>query len=129
MNEQSGRIIVLGSAYDEAVLERELGPGDTIFFDGHTSAFVRDVDGEIEELTPEEHPDYVEIGSYHGLPQEPDEPDLDGDDYLVGRLGRIGPLYFDHQKDPLQWEWCGRLESDDAAIDDVCGADFNFQQS
>jgi len=129
MSTPPSKIRVLEGGYDEAVLENELAPGETVFFDGDHTAFVRGDEGEIEELTPEEHPEYVEIGSYHGIPQVEGEADLGDDDYLVGWLGRIGPLYFDHEKDPSGWHWCGPLGSDEAAIDYVCGADFTFRRS
>ena len=119
-------IVVLDGDYDAELLAATLAPGVAVTFDRYPSVFVLS-GGEIDELAPDEHPGYVELGSVHGRPALPDEDDVDDDDFLEGWLGRIGDVYFFHRKDPWEWEHLGRLDSDDEAADIACGAEFDFR--
>lgn len=129
MTDGAARIIVLEGSYDTDLLEQTLRVGQTAFFEDDPTAFVRTESGDIDELTPEEHDDYIEIGATHGVPQMPDEPDIDDNDCLNSWLGKIGHLYFEKVHDPREWNWCGPLAPDDEAIAYVCGADFTFRRS
>jgi hypothetical protein len=119
-------IVVLDGDYDDERLAATLAPGVAVTFDLHPSVFVLN-DGDVDELAPDEHPDYVELGTVHGRPALPDEDDIDDDDFLEGWLGRIGDVYFFHRKDPWAWESLGQLDTDDDAVDMACGAEFDFR--
>lgn len=119
-------IVVLDGDYDDARLAATLAPGVVVTFDLHPSVFVLD-DGDIVELAPDEHPDYVELGTVHGRPALPDEENIDDDDFLDGWLGKIGDVYFIHRKDPWEWEPLGQLDSDDEAVAIACDTEFDFR--
>jgi hypothetical protein len=119
--------IVVVADWDEDEVERVLTNGVTVCIEGTPTVLVRNESAEIDELSPEEHPAYHEVGSIHGTPAEPDEVDLDGDNFRQGHLGRIGSVYFQYDKDAAAWEWCGEFDSDEEAIEYACGSDFYFE--
>jgi hypothetical protein len=126
MSEDHVRTVVL-TDWDDDEVERVLTNGVTVCIEGTPTVLVRNESGEIDELSPEVHRAYEEVGSIHGTPAEPDEVDLDGDNFRQGHLGRIGSVYFQYDKDAAAWEWCGEFDSDEEAIEYVCGGDFYFE--
>ena len=126
MNQDQVRIVVLADRNDDEV-ERVLTNGVTVCIERIPTVLVRNESGEIDELSPEEHLAYHEVGSIHGTPAEPDEIDLDGDNFCQGHLGRIGSVYFQYDKDAAAWEWSGEFDSDEDAIEYVCGTDFYIE--
>jgi hypothetical protein len=126
VNDDHVSIVVLAD-WDNDEVERVLTNGVTVCIEGTRTVLVRNESGEIDELSPEEHLAYHEVGSIHGTPAEPDEVDLDGDNFRQGHLGRIGSVYFQYDKDAAVWEWCGEFDSDEEAIECACGSDFYFE--
>ncbi|MGK2955000.1 MAG: hypothetical protein ACSLFI_04940 [Solirubrobacterales bacterium] len=90
MSEDHVPIVVL-THWDTDEVERVLTNGVTVCIEGTPTVLVRNESGEIDELGPDEHVAYDEVGSIHGLPAEPDEVDLD-DNFRQGHLGRIGTI-------------------------------------
>ena len=127
MNQDQPRIVVL-AAWDEDEVERVLTNGVTVCIEGTPTVLVRNESGEINELGPDEHVAYDEVGSIHGTPAEPDEVDLAGDNFRQGHLGRIGSVYFQYDNDAAAWEWCGEFDSDEEAIEHACDGDFYFER-
>ena len=123
MSEDEARIVVLAD-WDEDEVERVLTNGVTVCIEGTPTVLVRNESGEIDELGPDEHVAYDEVGSIHGTPAEADEVDLDGDNFRQGHLGRIGTIYYQYDKDAVAWGWCGEFDSDKEAIEYVCGTGF-----
>ena len=123
MNEDRARIVVLAD-WDDDEVQRVLTNGVTVCIEGTPTVLVRNESGEIDELSPDEHPSYQEVGSIHGTPAEPDETDLHDDNFCQGHLGRIGSIYYQYDNDSVAWEWCGEFDSDGGAIEYVSGTDF-----
>jgi hypothetical protein len=118
-------LVVLVADLDDAQVVRVLTNGVTICIEGTpTVLLVRNESGKIDELSPDEHPDYDEVGSIHGTPAEPDEADLYDDNFCQGHLGRIGSIYYQYDMHAVAWEWCGEFDSDAEAIEYVSGTDF-----
>ncbi|MGE0304596.1 MAG: hypothetical protein AB7N61_12370 [Acidimicrobiia bacterium] len=44
---------------------------------------------------PEEHPDFEHVGDVHATAIEPEWEDVDGNDFLLFHVGRIGDVYFE----------------------------------
>ena len=123
MSENSVRIVVLAD-WDEDEVERVLTNGVTVCIEGTPTVLVRNESGEINELGPDEHVAYEEVGSIHGTPAEADEVDIYDDIFRQGHLGRIGTVYYQYDQDAVAWEWCGDFDSDEEAGEYVCGTDF-----
>lgn len=126
MNEDHVPIVVLAD-WDEDEVERVLTYGATVCVERTPTVLVRNESGEIDELSPEEHLAYDEVGSIHGTPAEPDEVDLDGDNFRQGHFGRIGTIYYQYDQHAVAWEWCGEFDSDEEAIEYACDSDFYFE--
>ncbi len=123
------RIVVVGSETDEGEIRRLAANGAVVALDDWSSLFVHnEVSGVVDEISLDEHEQYVEIGTIHGRPVDGDEEDLDGDGFLEGWVGRLGSHYFQKSKDPMGWEYLGELESDDDAAEMACGAEFDFER-
>lgn len=111
-------MIRLYEQYDEAVIERELGADDVASVVDRGSVWVRNDDGEVERLSPEEHPAFTtdrSVSSWH-----PDEGTVDDAAY-AGPLGHIGELYFARWFDE-GWFWLGSASSADEALDLLRGS-------
>ncbi len=76
-------IVRLYDEYDEAVIMRELAADDVASIVGSGSVWVRSDDGDVEELSPVEHPGFVPDGSVFAW--HPDEDTADD-------ATRAGPL-------------------------------------
>ena len=123
MSQDQPRIVVL-AAWDEDEVELVLTNGATVCIEGTPIVLVRNESGEIDELVPNEHVAYDEVGSIHGTPVEADEVDLYDDNFRMGQLGRIGSIYYQFDQHAVAWEWCGEFDSDEEAGEYVCGTDF-----
>ncbi len=128
----SVRIVEVDSDAGEDEIRRLVAGGAVVAqagLAGLASLFVHDpTTGRIDEISPDEHEQYVEIGTIHGRPVEDDEEDLDGDGFLEGWVGRLGSHYFQKNNDPMGWEHLGELDSDDEAFEMACGAEFDFER-
>ena len=125
---EAARIVVLAD-WDEDEVELILTNGVTVCIEGTPTVLVRNQSGGIDELSPDEHLAYDEIGSIHGTPAEPDEIDLYDDNFCRGQLGRIGSIYYQYDQDAVAREWCGEFNSDEEAIEYVCGTDFYIERA
>ena len=99
--------------YDEALIERDLTADDVASVVDMASVWVRNDDGEVEELSPEEHPDFVTdaaVWAWH-----PDEGTV-ADASYAGPLGHIGGVYFARWFDE-RWIWLGGASSAEEALD------------
>ena len=77
--------------YDEAVIARELTADEFATVVDRGSVWVRNDDGEVEQLSPAEHLGFVtdaDVWAWH-----PDEGTVDHASY-AGPLGHIGGVYF-----------------------------------
>ena len=99
--------------YDEALIERELAAGDVASVVDMSSVWVRDDDGDVEELSPPEHPDFVTDA--HVWAWHPDQGTVD-DAAHAGPLGHVEGVYFASWFDE-GWIWLGRASSAEEALD------------
>jgi hypothetical protein len=81
------------------------------------------VEGELEQISPDEHPAYADVATIHGIPGE-DDVDVDDTDFLYSVVGRIGTHYFEQSHDHRTWEYLGTFASDREAATHAAGADF-----
>lgn len=87
-------------------------------------SFYVDRDGELEEISPDEHPRFEFVITIHGIPQSNDEPDIDDNGYLVANVGRIGDHYYEQDAETRRWAYLGAFDTLQAAADHAAGADF-----
>jgi hypothetical protein len=124
---ENSNFVVLDEGSDDVAVRHSLAFSQVVFVKGSTSIFFLDDDGEVDEMGPDEHDEWVEVGTTHGRPQSTDENDIDENDFLSSRVGRIGSVYFEQVVDPWEQEWLGVFESDDAALEWAAGTDFDVQ--
>ena len=83
----------------------------------------------LEELSCTEHPDYEAVATTHGIPQSDDEIDLDDNDFLIAKVGRIGRQYFEFDEDTRRCTCLGWFESPEAAARAAADPDFAYRRS
>jgi hypothetical protein len=98
--------------YDEVLIGSELAVGDVASIAGWGSVWTRGDDGEVEQLSPMEHSEFVTVGSLYGW--HPDEGSADDATY-GGPLGHVLGIYFAFWYD--DWIWLGSAPSADDALD------------
>ncbi len=90
-------------------------------------SFFSDVDGEVVETAPDDHPGFVDVATLHGNPQFDDEPDLEGNGYLWSSIGRIGDHYYELENDSRRWADLGQFDAPADAANGAAGADFRVE--
>jgi hypothetical protein len=102
--------------FEEQVLERELAVGDVACVVDEGCVWIRDGDGDLEQMAAGYHTDFVADGSVYAW--HPDEGTAD-DATRAGDLGHIGNVYFVFWYE--DWMWLGPASSADEALDHLRG--------
>ena len=98
--------------YNASLINRELAAGDAASVADTGSVWIRNDDGDVEEVSPSDHPAFVTDGCVYAW--HPDEGTAD-DAARAGQFGHILDIYFTYYFD--EWIWLGRASSAEEGLD------------